>query len=171
MANFAAGRDLASNELGGPAGGGNLFSITDAGELRHAAEQLFAFDPAIRTALRRRLRGAGQKAADAVRSAAAMWSTTIPAAVATTVNFTPKRAAVYVRVPGARMPQGKAPLPRMIEGQAGGRGYRHPVYGHDAWVEQTPHPYFYSTLAKQRPAVGEAIDDAVTDALRAVGLS
>jgi hypothetical protein len=74
-------------------------------------------------------------------------------AVSTQIKTTGKRAGVRVFVNPKRMPDGKKSLARYMEGVPGWQRWRHPVFGHDVWVRQQPHPFFTSAT---RPAEREA---------------
>jgi len=61
-----------------------------------------------------------------------------------------RQAGVAIRVDGRKMPSHMKSLPSMVEGK---KRFRHPVFGNrEAWVNQDPNPYFYSTLRVAGPA-------------------
>lgn len=75
-----------------------------------------------------------------------------------------KQAGVAIRVDGRKMPSHMKSLPSMVEGK---KRWRHPVFGHDVWVNQTPHPYFYNVVrvagVASRRAVNKVMDDISKD--------
>lgn len=52
-------------------------------------------------------------------------------------------ASVRILVDPKFMPDHEKALPQLMEGV---RRWRHPVYGNDVWVTQTPHPYFFRVV-------------------------
>lgn len=46
------------------------------------------------------------------------------------------------------------------------KGWRHPVYGNDVWVDQPGHPYFVAVISKFRAEVTKAVEQAMTDAAK-----
>ena len=48
------------------------------------------------------------------------------------------------------------------------KGWRHPVYGYDEWVEQKGRPFFGSVIAKHKPDVAQAVEEALARAADAV---
>ncbi|MEU6552118.1 hypothetical protein ABZ915_17805 [Streptomyces sp. NPDC046915] len=65
-----------------------------------------------------------------------------------------RQAGVAIRVDGRKMPSHMRSLPSMVEGK---KRWRHPVFGHDVWVTQTSHPYFYDALRTAGPASRRAV--------------
>lgn len=59
-----------------------------------------------------------------------------------------KSASVQILVDPKKMPTGEKRLPQAMEGipDKWGRPWRHPVYGHDVWVTQESHPYFFRVV-------------------------
>jgi hypothetical protein len=70
------------------------------------------------------------------------------------LKTTGKQAGVAIRVDGRKMPSHMKSLPSMVEGK---KRWRHPVFGHDVWVNQTPHPYFYDALRVAGPVSRRAV--------------
>lgn len=46
------------------------------------------------------------------------------------------------------------------------KGWRHPVYGNDVYVNQPGHPYFAAVISKFRADVTKAVEQAMTDAAK-----
>ncbi|RPE44167.1 hypothetical protein EDD90_7397 [Streptomyces sp. Ag109_O5-1] len=65
-------------------------------------------------------------------------------AVKLEVKTTGRQTGVRIRVDGRKMPAKKKALQAYMEGTK--RPWRHPVFGHDVWVQQQPKPYFYKTV-------------------------
>jgi hypothetical protein len=65
------------------------------------------------------------------------------------VRTTGREAQVTILVDPKRMPDGQKALPQYMEGVEGHTRWRHPVWGHDRWVTQESHPYFFPVV---RPA-------------------
>ena len=74
------------------------------------------------------------------------------------VKTTGHEAQVAVLVDSARMPDGEKALPKDMEGL---QRWRHPVFGHEPWKTQEPHPYFFRAVrplgASSRVAVGRVV--------------
>ena len=59
--------------------------------------------------------------------------------------------SMSIQVDAALLPDDQKSLPWDMEGA--GKPWRHPVYGHDKWVQQQSHPYFFKTIEGQVPRV------------------
>ncbi|MFJ2719366.1 hypothetical protein [Streptomyces sp. NPDC087437] len=81
------------------------------------------------------------------------------------VRTTGKDAGVRIRVDGRKMPNKEKSLQSYMEGVK--PRWRHPVFGHDVWVQQPSRPYFFKTvdqLGRQtRQNVNRAIDQVARD--------
>lgn len=157
------------NLLGGQGADGVRVDVSD---LAYLDSKLKRFEPALRRAMRRRIRNAGRRVAQKIQAAAvAVGSESIPAAIVLQNAFTPKRAGVYIRVSKPKLPEGHKAVGHMVEGRRDGRGHRRPVYGRKdiPWVEQTPTPYFTRTALAEQAAVAGEVAAAMDEAGRAAG--
>jgi len=73
----------------------------------------------------------------------------------------PKDAVMIVKIAGKKMPKGMAGLPPYIEGQ--NARLRHPTFGHDPWVRQTPHPFFWGAVEPYRPRIAEGVNGVLNE--------
>lgn len=76
-----------------------------------------------------------------------------------------RQASVVIRVDGRKMPPGAKAVQSYMEGSK--PRWRHPVFGHDWWVQQPSHPYFYKVMAaggpRARLAVNRVMDQVSRD--------
>lgn len=79
-----------------------------------------------------------------------------------------KSASVQILVDPAKMPDGQKALPQYMEGTEGHTRWRHPVYGHDVWVTQPSHPYFFRVVRKLGLASRLAVAKVVRDVTREI---
>lgn len=134
-------------------------------------QRLFAktsqVDKKLKTALRRNIRVAGERAADAVRvevDSGGASKTGLRMGIAAGVKvkiMTGSRAGVTIVSSAAQMPADRASLVRAWESS---KGWRHPVFGKAVFVQQQGHPYFRQTINKQREQVRKAVEDAMVEA-------
>lgn len=82
-------------------------------------------------------------------------------AVSTQIKLSGRSAGVRVFVNPKRMPEGKKSLAKHVEGTPGWQIWRHPVFGHDVWVTQEPHPFFTTATRPAEPAAQRAIKNVV----------
>lgn len=153
--------------------------VIDPGEWFRLKRELDAFDPALARALRKRIKNAGQVAADEVKKTLRLPSpgggddsgegrAALIAATRVTVSFS-KRAA------GAKVVTGSSKLPAEHKGLLNvynkKNKFRHPVFGdRDTWVEQQGRPYFSASIyrALDRAMIRE-IHAALDEAVKAIG--
>lgn len=62
--------------------------------------------------------------------------------------------SVSIYMDKAKLPPDQRNLPAYMEGI---KVWRHLTYGHEPWVSQRPHPYFYATLSAHRSRVQESM--------------
>jgi hypothetical protein len=67
-----------------------------------------------------------------------------------------KQASVIIRVDGRKMPARAKALQSYMEGVK--PRWRHPVFGHDVWVQQPPHPFFFTVMAAAGPRARVAVN-------------
>jgi hypothetical protein len=77
------------------------------------------------------------------------------------VRTSGRRAGVSIFMSPRKMPSGMKALPMYMEATPGYTRWQHPVYGHDAWVTQRPHPYFTRTTQSVDRMVGRAANRVV----------
>lgn len=132
----------------------------DTRDFRAFAKALRVASPEIAKELRVRLRGVGEIVAEEARTRASEHSTTIAA----TISVRTAGATVSVIAGGP-----DSLIAALFElGNKGSRStdvFRHPVFGHGAWVSQAMHPYLQPALASKfnevEIAAVEALDKAI----------
>lgn len=77
-----------------------------------------------------------------------------------------KQAQVSISVTGRKMPDEQRRLPSYMEGTR--PRWRHPVYGHDVYVQQPAHPYFYRVVRPMGAAAKVAVNKVVIDITRKI---
>jgi hypothetical protein len=77
-----------------------------------------------------------------------------------------KSASVSILVDPKKMPDGEKALPAYMEGTKG--RWRHPVYGHDVWVTQDSHPFFYKIVRPAGVAARVAVQRAVNTVTKSI---
>lgn len=138
---------------------------------------------ALRSQLRKDLRGSVKPAIPAIRSAVKSTPSRGESrrrgrpglrksvAKATRLQVTGRNnfVGVTVRVDPKKMPAGMHNLPAYLEGAPPFQRWRSPIFGDtDLWKQQPAHPYFYRTMARYEPAVQRAIADAADTIQRAL---
>lgn len=147
----------------GRAAGAMRFKIEGA-NLDAVYRQLRATEPKLAAALRRGVKNAAQPVVDEIRTEAEAQGL-YRAAAATSVRFSStKRNGITATI---RTDHKAAPMARPLEvGSRGSRFNRHPVYGHDVWVNQPLRPYFWPAVKKASPLVGQRIKAALDAVFR-----
>ncbi|MFB7736164.1 hypothetical protein ACFC08_17620 [Streptomyces sp. NPDC056112] len=146
-------------------------------ELTRIARELRRMDnPELKKRFNKELRAAAKPMVPAVRQAirqipsqrrytASGLRGRMSKAVKLEVRTTGKDAGVRIRVDGRKMPNREKSLQSYMEGVK--PRWRHPVFGHDVWVQQPSKPYFFKTvdqLGRQtRQNVNRAIDQVARD--------
>ncbi|MFI6560400.1 hypothetical protein [Streptomyces sp. NPDC050534] len=137
-----------------------------SGDLQRVSRELRGMDnPELKKRFRKELRAAAAPLVPRVRSAIrnvpsnrgyspAGLRGALSRATRLELKTAGRQAGVAIRVDGRKMPSHMKSLPSMVEGK---KRWRHPVFGHDVWVNQTPHPYFYSALRVAGPASRRAV--------------
>ncbi len=128
-------------------------------EIRAFARSCRSVDPKARAALRLGVGDAGRLVAEAAKKKAA-FSSRIPSSIEVKVMG---RGMAVVTAGGDAAPEA-APLENK-----GKRGqFRHPVFGHAVWVNQTAQPFLYPALLENADAAAEIIQGAVDKAIAEV---
>lgn len=125
-------------------------------EITSFRQQLQNVPKEFRKELRPRLRRAAAKVVQQVQ-ANASWSSRIPAATSARVSFIGSGITVKVD-------RNAAPHARPIEfGSARQRASinRHPVFGHDVWVNQPTRPFFLKAIASTEKEVVAEVQAAI----------
>lgn len=146
---------------------GVTFRVDGAGTLAKLSADLKQADAGLRRMLVRDLKNAARPVVDAVRrEAEAEGLHRAAAAVSARWSGGARRAGVTVAVSAK-----KAPYARAINGGSQGRASvnRHPVYGHDVWVNQPVRPFFTKAIDDASPKVGQAMVDAMASVAREAG--
>lgn len=154
----------------------------DAREFQRFYRALGQMDPAIKKALRKRIRDlakpitADVKAAaleipvkkSSNRSGSMGLRKSLSMAAKYEIRATKKGAVVHFRI-GTKTFMSAANMPRTIPYYVEGRRkrpWRHPVFGNpDVWVEQDPHPFLGATVMSHKNKFMEGMQKAVDDAL------
>jgi hypothetical protein len=85
---------------------------------------------------------------------------TIARAIQVKVTSVGPRASVRIRVDASQLPADEKTLPRALDSA---KGWRHPVFGHDAWVHQTGKPWWHRTILEHEAQFREAITKAMRE--------
>ncbi|MFJ4551098.1 hypothetical protein ACIP4X_18035 [Streptomyces sp. NPDC088817] len=146
-------------------------------ELKRIASELRRMnDPELKKRFSKELREAAKPMVPAVRKAireipskrrytASGLRGRMSKAVKLEVRTSGKDAGVRIRVDGRKMPDKEKSLQSYMEGVK--PRWRHPVFGHDVWVQQPAKPYFFKTVDRlgqqTRQSVNRAIDQVAKD--------
>ena len=151
--------------------GATVTTRADVSEFKRLFDKSSQVDKKLMTALRRNIRVAGEKAADASRLAVDSGGgskTGLRMGIAAGIKvkvMTGARAGVTIVASSSSMPAGKERLVRAWEGK---KGWRHPVFGTDTWVVQHGHPYFAKPIFDRRNDVRAAVEKAMEEAARSL---
>lgn len=83
------------------------------------------------------------------------------------ISTSARQPGVRIVATGAGLPDGKKNMANVWEHDS----FRHPVFGHDAWVEQPGHRYFFRTIYDNRATVTDAVTKAMQQAATELGAS
>lgn len=156
-------------------GSGGIAIQIDSAEWYRLSKQLRAYDPKLLTALRKRLRNAGQFAVNKIRANLAMPSPDggpdtgksrdiLARATKVTISFSQKQAGAKVTTSGRNLP----PENRAVLKVYNKHQFRHPVFGDkQTWVTQRGRPYFAEAFESEllrvaRQEIEDALDEAVS---------
>lgn len=162
--------------MAGPEGG---FSVTiDPTEWYRLKADLDKFDPALSRALRRRIKNAGQVAADEVKKTLREPSpaggddsgegrAALIAATRVSVSFGNRTAGAKIVTSSSKLSAEHKGLLNVYNKAS----FRHPVYGNkDNWVAQSGRPYFGSVIQQVlNKEIIREIDAALDEAIVAIG--
>ena len=155
-----------------PSSGSGITARADVSEFKRLFDKSSQVDKKLMTALRRNIRVAGEKAADASRrevDSGGGSKTGLRMGIAAGIKvkvMTGARAGVTIVASSAQMPAGKESLVRAWESA---KGWRHPVFGNTgAWTVQHGHPYFAKPIFNQRDSVRTAVETAMEEAARSL---
>lgn len=135
---------------------GGMQVVIDPAEWYRLKQELDKFDPELARQLRRRIKHAGDKAAQAVRAKLAEPSpdggpdpgygrAAIAAATKVTVSFAKRAAGTRIVSSASRLPPQHKGLLNVYNKET----FRHPVFGNrNEWVEQKGRPYFGAVITK-----------------------
>lgn len=138
----------------------------DTASFKRLFDKSSQVDKRLKTELRKRIRQAGGEVAAAVKSE--VGSGPLRSAIAAGVQvkvMTGVRAGVTIVASSSQMPAGKESLTRAWESS---KGWRHPVFGTEAWVHQQGHPYFRRTVFDHRAKVTKAVQAAMAEAAKSL---
>ena len=150
----------------------------DTQEFRRLFAKSSDVDKVLLRSLRRNIRIAGETLADASRLqvmnspggtvSAKPRHTGLRLGIAAGITvkvMTGARAGVTIVASSSQMGPGQSSMVRAWEG---GKGWRHPVFGHDKWVTQKGHPYFARTISTGRDVVTKAVEAAMIEAAQSL---
>lgn len=72
-----------------------------------------------------------------------------------------KYVGVRIRIDSRHLPDGSKNLPKYLEGTM--PRWRHKTYGHEPWVTQRSHPYFFPTIRQHVPQIQREVAEVVLD--------
>lgn len=160
-----------------PPKGKALPLTADARQFKELLGKTSAFEPKLRTALRKRIRAEADKGAKDAREEVAKAPATQGAKPRSTglrdgisrgirVQIAAngaRKVGVFIRSTGSGLPPSKRSLARAWDKET---GWRHPVFGTDEWVQQNGRPYFGSVIAKREQEIAEGVRRALEEAAR-----
>lgn len=152
---------------------GGIGITLDSTEWWKVSTELKKYDPALLTALRKRLRNAGNFAVEEIRRTLGMPSpdggpdtgeqrARLAAATKVTISFSRRQAGAKVVTSGSKLPPEHQGVLRVYNKET----FRHPVFGDkDDWVQQRGRPYFgeaftEAVVARARQEITDAMNDA-----------
>lgn len=157
---------------------GGFQVVIDPGEWYKLKQDLDKFDPELARQLRRRIKNAGEIAAQKVREKLAEDPPTdgpddtggreaLIAATRVSVSFAKRSAGSRIQTSASRLPARHKGLLNVYNKTS----FRHPVYGDKSvWVAQEGRPYFGVVILKaMNEAVTKEIFSAIDDAVKAIG--
>lgn len=130
-------------------------------------QQCDAYDKKLTSAVRKRIKNAGNIAVDRVKDTLSMPSpdggdssvgsrAALIAGTKVALSFAQKTAGVKITTSGRGLPAGHSGFEKVYNKSS----FRHPVYGGRAWVSQSGRPYFGAVIAK-------ALDKEILDEMQA----
>lgn len=155
----------------------------DAADFARLLGRTSQLDPALKKALRKRVREAGVEAANASkdevqkaplqrgkrpkdRGLRAGIARGIKVQIAASANS--KRVGVVIKSSGSGLPEVQKKLVRRWNRSG---GFRHPLFGDkDHWYPQKGRPYWGSVLSKKQPELARKVRQAMDEAIREAGL-
>lgn len=166
------------NALGGRSTVGGVSVQIDPYVWSKLKVRLDAFDPALTRALRRSIRGAGDRAVGKVQARLRLAAPSggpntgrgraaLVAATRVSVSFSKRSAGAKIVTSAKGLPERHSALLKVYNKAS----FRHPVFGDlDTWVSQQGRPYFGSVIAGEiRAYIAQDIHDSIDDALKAIG--
>jgi hypothetical protein len=144
---------------------GGIRAEFDPATFRDFMAQVKAFDPKLATALRRRLRQAGEETTRDMKGVVGSGDmrSKIAGGIKTSVATSKSRQGVSIESTGNKLGAQRTGMHR-----AWNKGeFRHPVFGNKKkWVHQSGNPFFGSTIRRHEDDMREAVLDALNDALK-----
>jgi len=90
---------------------------------------------------------------------------TIAAATGSSVTTGTDRVNVTFRMRSSQLPPEQRTLGKRWNKP---QGWRHPVFGHDAWVQQVGHPYFDVVIKANAPVLAAGVEAALRAAVETI---
>jgi len=147
--------------------GATITTHADVTEFRRLFSKSSQVDRVLMRALRRNIRAAAGVAADAVKSE--VGSGLLRSAIASGVKvkvMTGARAGVTIVASSSGMPAGKESLVRAWTAK---KGWRHPVFTKDTWVQQVGNPGFFDRpITGRKEQIRAAVEKAMEEAARSL---
>ncbi len=142
----------------------------DPATFRQFMGRVKEFSPHLATALRRRLRLAGEATVEDMKAEilngpgprSGGIRTAIASGIKTTVATGQAHQGVRIQASSAKL----SPKHRAMLRLYNKKSFRHPVFGRSPWVTEGGRPYFGSTIHRHEDEMRKAIVAALDDALR-----
>lgn len=140
-------------------------------------QQCDAYDKKLTSAVRKRIKNAGNIAVDRVKEtleksppsgggSSVGSRAALIAGTKVSLSFAAKTAGVKITTSGSRLSAGHAGFEKVYNKAS----FRHPVYGSKAWVSQSGRPYFGAVIAKALDKeILEEMQAAIDDAFEVFG--
>jgi len=148
-------------------GSGGVTVHADVDQFRRLFAKSSQVEAKLKTALRRTIRQAAGVAADAVKSEVGSGNLRSKIAAGVSVKvMTGSRAGVTIVASSKAMGPGQESLVRAWTKRA---GWRHPVFGRDAWTQQVGNPGFFDRpITGRREQIRAAVEKAMEEAARSL---
>ena len=163
--------------MAGPQRDGGIALQLDSAEWYRISKELRAYDPALLTALRKRLRSAGDFAVERIKANLGLPSPDggpdtgemrdiLARATRVSISFSQRQAGVKITTSGRGLPEQHRALLKVYNKT----DFRHPVFGDtDNWVDQRGRTYFTEAFEGELIRLAQQeVTDAMNDALAAV---
>lgn len=159
--------------MAAPSNDAGIHVQIDSQEWYRLSRDLKAFDPRLMTALRKRIRNAGNFGVEQIKHTLGLpspdegkdsgkYRAMLAAATKVSMSFGQKRAGVKIATSNSRLPEAHKGLLKVYNLET----FRHPVFGDDEdWVAQLGRPYFGGAFTTELLRIAQQeINDAMQEA-------